>query len=303
MTARVVVLGSINMDLVVRCATLPKPGETITAASCAEICGGKGANQAVAAARAGGDVSMIGRVGDDAFAVRLVENLDNLNINAQYVRTSAGRSSGIAVVAVEESGENSILLVPGANAALSLADVESARAAIVSADVLLAQLEAPAAVVAEGLAIAKKAGVLTILDPAPAPPQWPGELPFADLLCPNATEAAAITGLRVSSAEEARAAATTLAKQTDGDVVVTLGGMGAVIATGGSVQHVPAIPTDVVDTTGAGDGFAGALAVRLAEGCELPEAVRFATADGALAVSRLGAQVGMGTRAEIEALL
>lgn len=299
---RIAVLGSINMDLVIRCQTLPQPGQTLLAQSSAEVCGGKGANQAVAAARAGGTVSMIGRVGDDTFAQRLIDNLEQAGIDGAHVRRTPQTSSGLAVVAVEDSGQNAILVVPGANGAVTVDDVLAARSVIESSDVLLLQLEIPVEPVAAAVGIARQAGVRVILDPAPAVTELPAALYDVDLLCPNESEAAILTGRPATTDSEALLAAERLQQRGTRHVAVTLGDRGTAVRSGRSSELVPAFPVTAVDTTAAGDAFAGALAVRWAETDDLVEAIRFANAAGALAASRPGAQPGMARRDEIEQL-
>lgn len=310
---RIAVVGSINMDLVIRCQRLPMPGETVMAASAMELCGGKGANQAVAAARAGGDVVMIGRVGDDAFGEKLRMNLSDGGLNTQCILTSENCSSGVAIVAVEDSGQNSIMVVPGANGKLASADIRNHRHAIESADVLLVQLEVPLATVAEAIRIASEMNIRVILDPAPAPNAWPGDLsPFKkdsrpldgiSLICPNESEAARLTGLPVETIDDAEAAARSLHDQGVAVVAVTLAEKGVLIFDGTFTTLIPAFKVNAIDTTAAGDAFAGALAVRWAETNDLNEAIRFASAAGALATTRIGAQSAMATRNEIEALV
>ncbi len=291
------------MDLVIRCAHLPAPGETIIAADSAEIPGGKGANQAVAAARAGGDVTMIGRVGEDAFAARLIENLNREQINTAHVLTTFASPSGIAIVAVEQSGENAIMVVPGANGKVSPQDIASCSNVMQSADILLLQLEIPTETVAAAIAIAQQAGVPMIVDPAPMPADFPMELLRVDVVCPNQSEAAAIVGFGVDTIDDARAAIGKLHGYGAKNAIITMAGRGAVVSDGQSIPHIDPFPISAVDTTAAGDAFAGALAVRLAEGASLFEAARFACAAGAIASTRAGAQPGMPTRNEIEKLL
>lgn len=310
---RIAVVGSINMDLVVRCSRLPKPGETILAGSAEEVCGGKGANQAVAAARAGGDVAMIGRVGNDAFAERLVTNLSECGIDTRAVSASSGFSSGIALVAVEDSGQNSIMVVPGANAWVTPEDVRNHEQAVISSDILMVQLEVPLAAVAEAIRIARDHRIPVILDPAPAPDVWPGTLAADEgnekplkgisVICPNESEAARLTGISVETLEDAEEAARRLHRQGAAAVAVTLAERGVLLFDGTTMQHIRPFAVNVVDTTAAGDAFAGALAVRWVESGDLAEAVRFASAAGALATTRHGAQVAMSTREEIELLL
>ena len=289
------------MDLVVRCPQLPRPGETLLAESSAEICGGKGANQAVAAARAGGDVRMIGRVGDDAFADRLVANLEQEGIDCAAVRRTSDCASGLAIVAVDSSGQNSILVVPGANGKVDVQDVLDARSTIESADVLLVQLEVPIEPVMVAVDVARQSGVRVILDPAPAPGVFPQELFDVDLICPNESETEALIGMQVDSVERAEKAAMNLRNRGCRQVAITLGDQGTMLVdNSGASHHLPAVPIRAVDTTAAGDAFAGALAVYWAEGHPLFDSVQFANCAGAIAASRVGAQPGMGTRAEIE---
>jgi ribokinase len=300
---RITVLGSINMDLVVRCAHLPIPGETIIAQSSAEIPGGKGANQAVAAARAGGEVTMIGRVGDDAFAGRLAANLRRENVNTANVIETDKCASGIAVVAVEESGENAIMVVPGANGRVTSEDVDATADIIRKSELLLLQLEIPLDAVLAAIAIATEAGVRVILDPAPMPSSLPEKTLNVDIICPNQSEASAIVGRTVHTVEDALDCVSRLHDRGAKHVIVTLGGDGAVVSDGNSTEWIQPLKITPVDSTAAGDAFAGALAVRLAEGASLVEAARFASAAGAIAATRVGAQPAMATRSEIEHLL
>jgi ribokinase len=299
---RITVIGSINMDLVVRCDKLPRPGETMLAHSSAEICGGKGANQACAAARAGGAVTMIGRVGDDAFASRLLGNLNEQGICCDWVQATANCASGLAVVAVDQQGQNAILVVPGANGRVSVEDVQAARDVIAASDIVLLQLEIPLDTVLVAQRIARDAGVRVILDPAPARDEWPAELLRVDLLCPNESEAAVFCRAPVHSLQQAAAAAQSLHQMGARHVAVTLGERGTMLWDRESARHVEPFAVTAVDTTAAGDAFAGALAVRWAETDQLEAAVRFANAAGALAASREGAQPSMASRTEIEAL-
>ncbi|TWU21176.1 Ribokinase [Novipirellula galeiformis] len=297
---RITVVGSINMDLVIRCDTFARPGETIIANSAAEISGGKGANQAVASARAGGDVSMIGRVGDDAFAHTLLQNLQHSEIDCSGVQNTADSPSGLAIVTVESAGQNSIMLVQGANGHVTPEDVEANRSVIESADVLLLQLEIPIAAVLASIAIARTAGVRIVLDPAPVPKVWSDALLGVDLVCPNETEAAAITGHPLESFDDAESAAKELHRRGAKHVAITLGDRGSLLYTENTMHRIAATPITVLDTTAAGDAFAGALAVRWAETNDLIEAMRFASIAGAIAASRHGAQPSMGTREMIE---
>lgn len=300
---KIAVIGSINMDLVLHCETLPQPGQTIAAQNLAEVCGGKGANQAVVAARAGAQVSMAGRVGDDAFGQRLVTNLQHEHVSTDFVHVEPECASGVGVVAVENSGQNSIIIVAGANGKVSVDDVTAARDLVAAADVLLLQLEIPVSSVVAAIEIARQTDTRVILDPAPAPRRWSEDLLKVDVLCPNETEAAALTGHPVDSLAAAERAARELHRRGARHVAVTLGEQGAMIFDGQSAQLVAPFQITPADTTGAGDAFAGTLSVYWAAGNSFHEAVRFANAAGALAASREGAQPGMPARNEIESLV
>lgn len=291
------------MDLVIRCASLPVPGQTITAESSQEIPGGKGANQAVAASRAGGDVVMIGRVGDDSMASQLIENLHGHQVQTDRVLRTEHCASGLAVVAVESSGQNAILVVPAANAKVSVEDVNDAESLLRAADVVLLQLEIPLTTVTRAIEIAKDAGVPVILDPAPMPSTLPKEALQVDVICPNQSEAAALVGYRVETLDDARRAAEDLLSQGVRQAIITMAEQGAIIHDGSSSQWIEPFKIEPVDTTAAGDAFAGALAVRLAEGQPLSASARFAAAAGAIAATRLGAQPAMPSRLEIDQLI
>jgi ribokinase len=299
---KIAVIGSINMDLVVRCGKFPEPGETVLADSAAEICGGKGANQAVAAARAGGDVLMVGRVGDDAFAGRLRDNLVAHGIDCQAVLSTDQCPSGLAIVAVRDDGQNSIMVVAGANGRLSIDDVRSHADRIGQCDVVLVQLEVPIETVETLISMIRGSGARVILDPAPVPPRWSASLAAVDLLCPNETEASQITGLPVETIEQVEAVAKALHQMGAANVAITLGAKGTLFYDGTEARLIEPITVHAVDTTAAGDAFAGALAVRWAETDDLIDAIRFANAAGGIAASRPGAQPAMGSRQEIEDL-
>lgn len=302
---RIVVVGSINMDLVVRCGVLPRPGETISGSSFAEIPGGKGANQAVAAARLGAHVTMIGRVGNDAFGATLKAALEREGIDTHCVHTTAEISSGLAVISVEDSGQNSIIVVPGANGRLTTDDVKAASHVIRDADVILLQFEVPMAVIAETIRIARASKKTRIIvDPAPAAKDLPPEIFQADWLCPNETEAEVLSGHPVGSIEDSEEAAQWLRSKGVKNSVITMGAQGIVWCdeTGECRSSTP-FAVNPVDTTAAGDAFAGALGVALAEGMSSADALRFACATGALATTKPGAQPAMPTRDAVEQLL
>lgn len=302
----IVVVGSINMDLVIQVPRLPKPGETIAGSDFRTLPGGKGANQAVAIARLGGHCTLIGCVGDDAFGAQLLEGLRAEGVNTRHVSVVPRCRSGVAVIGVEDSGQNSIALAPGANRRLRPTHLQALEPIVAAADLVLMQLEVPIATAAAALKIALRHEVPTVVDAAPVPP---GGLPEAfrevDILSPNQTEASQLTGLPCATPAHAVQAAESLIQRYDaGLVVVKMGEHGAVAHAGtGAPILMPAYPVEAVDTTAAGDAFTAALALRLAEGAVLGDAMRFACAAGAVSATRLGAQASMPTRAQVERLL
>jgi len=301
----VVVVGSSNTDMVVVSQRIPKPGETITGGRFVMAAGGKGANQAVAAARLGAKVSFIARVGDDLFGQQSVEGYRHEGIDVQFVARDPGQHTGVALILVDQGGENSISVASGANAVLSPADVDRAAACIRSARALLLQLETPLPTVCRAAAIAAEAGVSVILDPAPAPDEpLPAELlRCVDFLTPNETEAQRLTGLEVHDETTARTAADCLLRSGPKHVIITLGAKGALLAGPAGTQLIPAFKIEPRDTTAAGDAFNGGLGAALAEELPITEAIRVASAAGALAATRMGAQPSLPTREELEAFL
>ncbi|MFF4499207.1 ribokinase [Streptomyces sp. NPDC001401] len=290
----IVVLGSTNMDLVAYVEKAPQRGETVTGREFRTIPGGKGANQAIAAARAGATVSMIGAVGNDAFGTRLRSTLEHLGVDTDLLRTVEG-PSGTAHIVVDDEGGNSIVVIPGANGTVDHL-VPGDEGLIASADALLLQLEIPLAAVLAGARAARAHGIRTILTPAPAQPLPPELLAATDLLVPNEHEAATLTGRTDPSA-----AATALLDQVP-EVVVTLGSAGSLYAArGNDPLIVPAPQVTALDSTGAGDTFVGALAVALTEGRPMRSALAWAGAAAALSVQRPGASASMPCRPEIEA--
>ncbi|MCA9048247.1 MAG: ribokinase [Planctomycetaceae bacterium] len=301
---RILVIGSINMDLVVRSARLPRPGETLTGVCLTEIPGGKGASQAVAAARLGGRIHMCGRLGCDGFGHALRRSLVENDVDVRHVSDTERVSSGVAVIGVEDSGQNCITVVPGANGCVTPADVAAVESVLKDCRVLLLQLEIPQDAVLAAIRLAQQHQVLTILDPAPAPDRLADGLLNVDVVCPNESEASAITGISVTDLPSAYAAAEALHKLGAARVLITLGAQGAAYRDAdGGIGHVPAPPVDVVDTTAAGDAFAAALGLALAEGRSFAEAVRFACAAGSAAASKPGAQPGMPQRNTVDELL
>ena len=304
---KVTVLGSANVDLVLRAERMPNRGETLIGETFDIFTGGKGFNQATAAARLGAEVTLIGRIGDDPFADVLRSAIESENIDSQFVKTDAEGGTGVAAIVVEPDGDNSIIVVPRANMRLTSKDVADAAESIAEADVLLLQLETPIDASQSAIEIAKANDTIVILDPAPARPLPPSLLAQVDILTPNATEATVLSEHLVSTPETGIDAAKALQTQIAADglsaVVLTLGEQGALLCTPTQSIHVPAIPVDAVDTTGAGDAFSGALATALANGESLSEAVTFAIAAGAAAVTVLGATPSMPTHEKIEAIL
>ena len=299
------VLGSLNMDLVVRVDRLPRAGETLTGSDLAFFCGGKGANQACAAAKLGGAVTMVGQVGNDAFAATLRQGLERAGVDATGVG-AAERSSGSALIAVSAEGENLIIVSPGANASLDPATALARLQSLGPGDLLLCQLETPLETVAAALAHARARGATTILDPAPARPLPAEILRHVDILTPNQTEAATLCGtpdLAIDDYPAAERVAATLLALGPSTVILKLGSLGCFVANREGRTPVPGFEVAVVDTTAAGDTFNGALAVALAEGRDVFAAARFANAAAALSVTRPGAQSSLPDRVEVDAFL
>ena len=303
MSERITVVGSLNMDLVVRSPRLPLPGETIIGHDWHTIPGGKGANQAVAAARLGGDVCMVGKVGQDDFAQALLTNLADSNIDRTYVMRDDHATTGVALIVVDDQGENTIVVASGANMQLLVGDVDKAKSAIADASVLLLQLEIPMETVIRAAEIAQQHEVCVVLNPAPARPLPCQLLSLVDVLIPNGTEITALTGITIDSQQDRENAARALLERGIRTVVLTMGASGALLATADTITQVHAFKVDPVDTTAAGDAFVGGFGVALAQGKSLSEAMRWGNAAGALAATKLGAQTSLPTRAEVMELL
>lgn len=299
MTAKIVVVGSFNADLVSYMERMPRPGETVHGDRFATGAGGKGSNQAVAAARLGADVSFIGRLGNDVFANLAYEIWDAEGVNYDFVNRDSEVATGVAPILVDSSGENMIVVVLGANRRLRESDIDAARERIAAADMLVVQLEVNLEMVPYALKAAKEFGIATILNPAPAAPISPETIQLADYLTPNETELATLTG----GADDVVSAARSLLTSDDQTVIVTMGAKGAQIVTADNSALVPTYAVDVVDTTGAGDTFNAALAVGLSEGMALERAVRFSNAAAALCVTKPGAADSVPQRSDVDALL
>lgn len=299
--ARLVVVGSSNTDMVVRTPHIPVPGETVMGGDFLMNPGGKGANQAVAAARLGGDVTFVARVGADSFGTQARAGFERDGIRTAHVISDSAAPSGVALICVAASGENSIVVAPGANARLSPADVEAARPAFIGADWLLVQLEVPLPAVERAVDLAREHGVRVLLNPAPAPatPLPAALLASVDVLTPNQSEAAQLCGLPPGTDLSPEDLARRLLARGVRQVVMTLGAAGGLVADASGCTRFAAAPVHAVDTTAAGDCFSGALAVALGEGQALPAAVRFAALAAGISVTRQGAQASLPTRAEV----
>jgi ribokinase len=301
--ASIVVVGSSNTDMIIRLARIPRPGETVLGGEFLTAAGGKGANQAVGAARAGGKVALVARVGKDAFGTEAVAGLRRDGIDVRCVWRDSAARSGVALIFVGEDGENSIAVASGANAKLSSADVKKAAKAIRAAAILLVQLETPLTAVQAAVELAARAGVRVILNPAPARALPDSLLKFVSIITPNETEAQLLTGIKVTDEAAAAKASQMLRKRGVAAVILTLGARGAFLDDAHGQQLVPGFRVKALDTTAAGDIFNGALAVALSQGRAAAEAIRFANAAAALSVTRLGAQPSAPTRLEIERFL
>lgn len=297
---RIVVVGSSNMDLVVKSPRIPAVGETILGGDFLMVPGGKGANQAVAAAKLGAEVYLVAKIGTDVFGDKSLDNFKAVAVNTQYVTRSEISPSGVALITVDQAGNNVIVVAPGANNELSPEDVEEASSVIASAGALVAQLEVPLETVEFAARLANADGVPFILDPAPARKLDTDFLSMVDVLTPNETEARILTGIEVTDENSARMAAKALLACGAGAVILSLGAKGYLLATGDKMEFVPAITMTAIDATAAGDAFAGSLAVGLARGEKLADAAYFANHVAALSVTKLGAQSSMPSAQEVE---
>ncbi len=301
----IIVIGSASIDFNVTTPHLPRPGETVLGDRFFQVCGGKGANQAVGCARLGGRVAMVARIGRDPAGQTIAEALRDAGVGTEFVTVDPDASSGTAHIAVDQAGQNAIVVVPGANARLSREDIDRARPAIAAAKLVMLQLEIPLDTALYALQVARECGVVTMLDPAPAPTSpLPGEFyRLSTWATPNETESSALCGSVVDSPQAAARACRALAERGIASPVVKLGARGSVHLVHGRPEHVPAFRVRTVDTTAAGDAFAAGLGVALVEGRSGSEALLFASAAGALAATRPGAQPAMPLRAEVDSLL
>jgi len=300
---RVVVIGSSNTDLIVALSRIPGPGETLLGGDFYSAAGGKGANQAVAAARAGGRVSFIGRIGQDTNGREALAGLRKERINVSGVVADPRLPSGVALIFVSQKGENSIAVASGSNLALSAADIARSRDIVASASIVLLQLETALPTVMSAARLARKSGARVILNPAPARSLPDALLRNVTLLTPNEHEASLLSGVPVTDEKTARKAARLLRQRGAQGVIITLGAAGAFVSVDRIEERVPGYKVSVVDTTAAGDVFNGALAVALAQGGDILSAVRFANAAGALSTTKAGAQPSIPTKNAILRLL
>jgi len=296
----IVVIGSSNMDLVAKAPRIPVAGETLTGTDFFMLPGGKGANQAVAAAKLGVEVVFVAKLGKDVFASKSLENFKSVNINTTHIEQLDGVPSGIAIIAVDDNGQNIIIVVPGANGKLMPADVDKAESDIANAAIVVCQLEVPIETVEQAAKAANKNNVPFILDPAPARPLSDELLSMVNIIKPNETEAEILTGIKVTDEDSAGKAADILLGKGVKIVVITLGEKGLMLATQNGKEMIANNKVEAVDSTAAGDAFTGSLAYGLANGEGLKDAVVYANAVAAISVTRLGAQSSMPTKEEVD---
>lgn len=299
---KIVVIGSSNTDMVIKSDRLPKPGETILGGNFLMNHGGKGANQAVAAARLGGDVTFICKIGNDIFGNETMEMFRKEKIDTTYVGITSKEPSGVALINVDKKGENCIVVATGANSTLSVEDIQNAAPAIKQASIVIMQLETPIESVSYAAQMAKKEGSTVILNPAPAPnTQLPDDLlANVDILIPNVTEAEIISGMHITDEESVKEVIRSISAKGIKTIIVTMGAKGALAYENNEFIHVPAFKVEAVDTTAAGDTFCGGLCVALSEGKSLKEAILFASKASSISVTRMGAQVSIPLKEEVQ---
>lgn len=293
------IIGSLNMDLVVNVDTMPKPGQTLLGGNFKEVPGGKGANQAVAMARLEGNVSMIGKVGNDSFGKRLIESLNKDNVNTDHVHT-ADCSTGVAFITVDKNAQNSIVVAPGANFELTKDDIDKNIDCIKNSDIVVIQLETPLETVKYALQVAKSLNKYTILNPAPAVELDDEIIKNVDLLTPNETELEIISEVKIENEDDINKAASKMIKKGVKELIVTLGSKGSLYINEEKSFFKSAYKVDAVDTTAAGDSFTGALAVAISNDKTMEEAMDFASKVGALSVMKEGAQSSLPTLKDVE---
>ena len=296
----ILVIGSSNTDMVIRTEHLPLPGETVIGGTFFMNPGGKGANQAVAVARLGGQVAFVCKTGSDIFGHQAQQLFSEEGIDSSYVFSDTKNPSGVALITVDTHAENCIVVAPGANAHLTVADLKHSARAVEKADIVLLQLEIPMETVEEAAVMARRLGKKVVLNPAPASKLSPRLLESLYVITPNETEAEMISGIHIVDGASAEAAARKIASMGVPNVIVTLGTRGALVFDGTDCEIVPACKVQAVDTTAAGDVFNGALVVALAEGRSLTEAARFACKASAISVTRGGAQSSVPYRTEVD---
>jgi len=300
---KIAVVGSSNMDLVVKSKRIPTVGETILGGDFIMVPGGKGANQAVAAAKLGAEVYFIAKLGNDVFAEQSLNNFKKEGINTKYVIQTEEAPSGVALIMVDDEGNNLIVVAPGANQTLLPADVKRAESDIASCGAVVAQLEVPLETIEFAAKMANDLKVPFVLDPAPARELGPELLRMVDVLTPNETEAQILTGIEVTDEESSLTAAKKLLENGVKSVILTMGAKGFLLADNDRMEFVPAVKVDAVDATAAGDAFTGSLAVGLAQGKTLADAALFANYVAALSVTKMGAQSSMPTREAVESFM
>jgi len=299
----IVVVGSSNTDLVVKTSRMPQRGETVLGGDLVMVPGGKGANQAVAMSKLGAEVYLVARVGKDLFGDNSLSNLEKEGVNTQFVVQEEEAPSGVALIIVEEQGENTIVVAPGANMRLSPQDVEQAYSVISRAQALVVQWEIPLESIEWALKLARKAGVMRVVNPAPARKLINPALFAVDVMTPNEKEAGLLTGIEIKDFTSVKRAAEIIHQKGVKKVIITLGIRGALYLTDHEVGIIPAYQVEAVDTTAAGDAFTGGLTFALAEGKSLISAIEYAHAVAAISVTRLGAQPSLPMREEVEAFL
>lgn len=296
---KIIVVGSSNTDMVIKTTQLPAPGETIIGGEFLMNAGGKGANQAVGAARLGGDVIFICKVGNDIFGSQAIEGFKQENINTEHISVDNETPSGVALINVDAKGENSITVASGANGKLSKADIDNAKSCFKAGNILLVQLEIPIETVEYAVKKAKNVGMSTILNPAPAASLSDDIFPYLDFITPNETEAELLTGIKVTDVASANRASEILQKKGVKSVIITLGSKGAFVLSDDFTGQIETSKVETQDSTAAGDCFNGALAVAISEGKDIQNAIKLACMAASISVTRMGAQASMPYQYEL----